>query len=75
MVQYGCDDCDGLVDQLAGVVRSYHDHVILAPYPNMDNRIALTAWGRIDSFDEFDEERIVAFIDAYAGSDHHASTP
>ncbi len=75
MVQYNCEDCDGLVDQLAEIVRRYHDHVILAPYPDMDSRIALTAWGRIDKFDEFDEQRIATFIDAYAGSDHHAIGP
>lgn len=75
MVQYDCEDCQELVDQLAGVVRRYDDHVVMAPYPNIGSRIALTAWGRIDKFDEFDEERIVSFIDAYAGLDHHASGP
>ena len=75
MVQYDCDDCEELVDQLAGVVRRYHEHVILAPYPNLDNRIALTAWGRIDKFDEFDENRVVTFIDAYTGLDHHVRGP
>lgn len=30
-----------------------------------EKRIALTAWGRIDLLDEFDEERIRAFIDAH----------
>jgi len=73
MVQYNCQDCDELVSQLAEVVRRYSDHVILAPYPNMDSTIALTAWGRIDTFDEFDRDRIVAFIEAYAGLDHHAA--
>lgn len=71
MVQYNCEDCDELVSQLAEIVRRYHEHVILAPYPDMDSRIALTAWGRIDTFDEFDEGRIVTFIEAYAGQDHH----
>ena len=75
MVQYNCADCAGLVEQLAGVVRRYDDHVILAPYPAMDSRIALTAWGRIDTFDEFDEERIKTFIEAYAERDHHARLP
>jgi hypothetical protein len=75
MVQYNCDDCAELVSQLTSVVRRYTDHVVLAPYPDMDSTIALTAWGRIDKFDQFDEERIVAFIDAYAGQDHHVSVP
>lgn len=71
MVQYNCDDCREVVDQLAAVVNRYDDHVILAPYPEMDSRIALTAWGRIDKFDAFDESRVVAFIKAFAGADHH----
>ena len=75
MVQYNCEDCAELVDQLAGVVRRYDDHVILAPYPAMESRIALSAWGRIDTLDEFDEERIETFIEAYAGRDHHVRTP
>ena len=75
MVQYNCDDCQEMVDQLAPVVRRYDEFVILAPYPDMDSRIALTAWGRIDKFDEFDNERVVAFIDAYAGIDHHVVGP
>jgi hypothetical protein len=75
MVQYNCENCDALVDQLSGVVRRYDEHVVLAPYPAMGSAIALTAWGRIDKLDDFDEERIVAFIDAYAGIDHHALNP
>lgn len=72
MVQYNCEDCDDLANQLAVVVRRYPDHVILAPYPVMESRIALTAWGRIDTFDEFNETRIVNFIETFAGQDHHA---
>jgi hypothetical protein len=70
LVQYNCE-CEQLVNQLAKVVRRYPDHVILAPYPIMESRIALTAWGRIDTFDEFDETRILAFIEAYIGKEHH----
>ena len=73
MVQYDCEDCDELVNQLAGVVRRHDELVILAPYPDMDSRIALTAWGRIDKFEEFDEARIATFIDTYAGIDHHVA--
>jgi hypothetical protein len=40
----------------------------------MGHRIALTAWTRIDTFDESDEGRIVRFIDAYRGIDHHVRT-
>jgi hypothetical protein len=66
MVQYNCPDgCPELVEQLKGIVDRYRAKVILAPYPDMDTRIALTAWTWIDQFDEFDEARIRAFIDTH----------
>ncbi|MFQ5924833.1 MAG: DUF3105 domain-containing protein [Dehalococcoidia bacterium] len=71
LVQYSSLASAALIGQLEGVVSRYEDHVILAPYFNMDSQIALTAWGRIDKFDEWDEDRIVEFIEAYRGIDHH----
>jgi len=38
----------------------------------MNARIALTAWTRIDTLNDFDEARIDRFIEAYVGIDHHA---
>jgi len=74
LVQYNCEqpskDCRELVDKLAEIVRRYN-HAILAPYPGMTHKIALTAWARIDKFNGFDEDRIVRFIDAYINLDHH----
>ncbi|RME65322.1 MAG: DUF3105 domain-containing protein [Caldilineae bacterium] len=40
-------------------------------HQDMGARIALTAWQRIDKFDEFDADRIRAFIERYEGIDHH----
>jgi hypothetical protein len=72
MVQYNCPEaCPELVAQLTNVVDRYTTQVILAPYPDMEARIALTAWQRIDTFEDFDEARIVRFIEAYRGLDHH----
>jgi hypothetical protein len=45
--------------------------VVLAPYPGLDRCIALTAWTRLDKMDELDERRVVRFIEAYRGIDHH----
>ena len=71
-VQYNCPTpCPELVDKLKGVVQRYDRHVVLAPYPGMKHRITLTAWTRIDGFDEFDEARIVRFIGRFRGIDHH----
>ena len=64
-VHYNCPDgCEELVSQLAGIV-GRADEVILSPYPEMDTTIALTSWTVIDKFDEFDQERIENFIQAY----------
>ncbi|MCO6453508.1 MAG: DUF3105 domain-containing protein [Caldilineales bacterium] len=70
---YDCPDgCPELVAQMSAVVSSEgEDGLLLAPYPNMETTIALTAWNRVDRFDVFDEERIRDFIDAYRGIDHH----
>lgn len=70
LVQYSCE-CPELVERLAGIVRRYDRFVILAPYPTMKSRIALTAWTRLDALEELDEQRIVRFIEAYRGIDHH----
>jgi len=74
LVQYNCSQtepkCKELIEKLAQIVRR-HDHTILAPYPGMSHRIALTAWSRIDKFNDFDEKKIVRFIEAYIHIDHH----
>ena len=72
MVQYNCPDgCPDLVAKLRAIVSSYDRQVILAPYPGMKTRLALTAWTRLDAFDDFDEKRVRGFITAYRGIDHH----
>ncbi len=71
-IWYDCpDDCSELEDQLQSIAQRYHDGVLLAPYQGMDSRIALTAWARIDKLDAYDEARIVRFVQAYRGDDHH----
>ncbi|MCY3901014.1 MAG: DUF3105 domain-containing protein [Caldilineaceae bacterium] len=81
------DGCPELREQLAGVVQPYLNsgrHVLMMPndpnwtgfgsqsaHRDMEARIALTAWQRLDKFDEFDAGRIRAFIDRYEGIDHH----
>jgi hypothetical protein len=70
IIQYSCE-CPELVDKLKQIVRKYDTYVILAPYPGMKSRIALTAWTLLETLDDFDEKRIVRFIQAYRGIDHH----
>jgi hypothetical protein len=60
-----------VITQLEDVVKGYADRVVINPYPEMKEPIVLTAWGRIDRLDAFDEERVKEFIDAFRGIDHH----
>jgi Protein of unknown function (DUF3105) len=70
MVQYNCE-CPELAEKLAALVRRHDRFVVLAPYPTMKSRIALTAWTRLETLDDFDAGRIERFIKAYRGIDHH----
>jgi hypothetical protein len=71
-VHYDCPDgCPELVQQLTDIVDKAADRggkVLMSPYPDMDARIALTAWTFIDRFDEFDEKRISEFVNSHESS-------
>ena len=71
IIQYNRSADNELISKLAEITRRYKDLVILAPFPDMDSLIALTAWTRIAKLDRFDEERIERFIKSYRGIDHH----
>ncbi len=47
--------------------------VIVAPYPNMKSRIALTAWTRLGTLSAIDKHKIVSFIDSYLHNVANAS--
>jgi hypothetical protein len=60
--------CATLRNQLSQVVLQEvadGNAVLMTPYALMDSRIALTAWGYLDAFEEFDEARVRAFIDTF----------
>jgi hypothetical protein len=76
IMSYRCADCPALVAQLEGLYERYvaanplprypaSSKLLVAPYPDMPTRIALTAWGRIDAFEDYDEARILRFIAAF----------
>ena len=80
-LQYHCPTgCPGLVDALSEIARS-HDDVIVAPYPWMEAKLAATAWGRMETFDDPSpdgtgwQEEVERFIAAYAGTSHHQHPP
>ncbi len=66
-ISYQPDAPPELIENLKRVAGEYKDKVILSPRSANDSLIALSAWGRLDKFDYFDEARIVKFIKAYEG--------
>ncbi len=76
LLQYNCPEgCADLIQKLTDLSNEYAP-LLVAPYPYLTGKIALTAWERIDTLDEFDEKRIKAFIGAYIGKPHFpAETP
>lgn len=59
------EECRELEAQLTQVINQYPAKVILMPNPKIETRIALTAWTRLDTFDEIDPARVKKFIDAW----------
>ncbi len=65
LLQYNCEkfECEpDLVEKLAQIALQY-PYVYMAPYPNMDGKIVLSALNAQLVLDEFDEEKIVEFIE------------
>lgn len=59
-------ECKELVTKLESIGKTKNwKKIIVVPRPNLDSRIALTAWTKIDKFDDFDESRISDFIKSY----------
>lgn len=60
--------CATLRQDLATIVTEANENgkrVVMTPYATMDNRIALTAWQFLDTFDEFDALRVRTFINTF----------
>ncbi len=63
---YDCPTgCDELVRQLEDLLPRNKSQFIMSPYSGMESQIAITAWRHHLFLDEFDEEQILDFIDAY----------
>ena len=62
------DACTGLRNELSQVVLQEvadGNGVLMTSYSFMDTRIAVTAWGFLDTFEEFNEARLRTFIDTF----------
>ncbi len=70
LIQYNTDNQE-LIDLLEQFTRMQSDfpcYLIVAPFARMETAIAVTAWGAIDTMDEYDEERLQQFVDTFRGS-------
>ncbi len=61
------DAAPELIDKLKTIANQYNKRVVLSPRAGNDSLIALAAWGRLDKFNYFDQDRIIRFIKAYQG--------
>lgn len=64
------EENDANVDLLNDVSRNY-SRIVIAPRANLGSKYVLTAWTRLQRFDEIDREGMLRFIEAYEGVDHH----
>jgi hypothetical protein len=66
IISYDCDkldNCEEVKAELSRLVERFQRWKIVAvARENADAAVALTAWGRIDKMDSYDEDRIVAFV-------------
>jgi len=65
-LHYNCPQgCEDVVNSLRKLVPSNFSQFVLSPYPDMQSRIAVTAWRRVMYLDAVDEAKIRGFVDAY----------
>jgi hypothetical protein len=71
VIQYPDGTSPELVARLERLAKRYARDVILAPYAKLDRGIAVTAWGRIDIVEAYDERRITEFVERLRGRYDH----
>jgi hypothetical protein len=71
VIYYNGQADEKIVNELEELVSSYSTKVVLMPDTDLEDLITLTAWQRIDRLNEFDKNRIIEFIEAFRGIDHH----
>jgi len=59
------------IARLEPIARGYPKTVIV-PRDDLETTYTLTAWTRLQRFDDIDEEGMRAFLEAFEGIDHHA---
>lgn len=69
LIQYDTGDQE-LADKLAEFAKRQADypcHLVVAPYAGISSPIVATAWGTMDSMDEYDAARLQRFVDLFRG--------
>lgn len=59
------EECKIRKDQLAKIYEKKGKHKLIVVPRSMDTNYALTAWTYLDKFNDFDEQRIIKFIDVH----------
>ncbi len=71
-IHYDCPEgCPEMLKQLSELVdRGVNGglKILMSPYPEMDSKIALTAWTFLQTLDQFDEDMVKDFIDSHESS-------
>ena len=65
IINYNCIDyvCEpDLIEKLETFAEKYPTNVYVAPFPNMDAKIALTRLNKIEILEDYDENKIDSFI-------------
>lgn len=62
------------VAALEKLAKRYGNDVVLAPYPPLEQGVAVTAWGRLEFVQAHEENRIAAFVEALRGRYVHGWT-
>lgn len=66
VINYNCDDfkCPGgTIEDLHALVQEYPEFVYLAPFPGMTKMLAITRVGKIQTFDTFEKDALIRFIE------------
>lgn len=66
-IQYAPTTPRAEVGALTRIARRYGADVVVAPYPRLRRGIALTAWGRLELLDHYDQARIATFVEKLLG--------
>lgn len=63
VIQYAPGTPRETVHRLTRLAKRYGKDVVLAPYPAINHGIALTAWGRIELMEQYNEHQATVFIE------------